>query len=55
MCTRELEYVPHLVWQAGFLIKDVEEGIHILDAWHPDLMGNPTQIPRGMIRALIRL
>ena len=49
---RELEYIPHIVWQAGFLIKDCEGGIMIVDAWHPELIGNPTQIPRGVVRSI---
>lgn len=52
MHNRELEYVPHIVWQAGFLIKSCAEGIMVVDAWHPDLIGNPTQIPRAMVRSI---
>lgn len=46
------EYKPHIFWQAGFVIKDVPEGIHITEAWSPSLVANPTQIPRGMIRSI---
>lgn len=47
----DFDYEPHIVWQSGFLVKDVPEGIMICDAWHKDLIGPPTQIPRGMIRS----
>jgi hypothetical protein len=52
MENRELHYEPHIVWQAGFILKDEEVGIIIVEAWHKDLIGNPTQIPRGMIRSI---
>lgn len=55
MSVRELAYTPHIVWQVGFLIKDVPEGVIIVEAWHPELMGLPTQIPRGMIRSMKKL
>lgn len=49
------EYVPHIFWQSGFLTLDTPEGIHLVDAWHSEIMGNPTQIPRGMIRQILFL
>lgn len=55
METRDLEYTPCLFWQVGFLVKDVPEGIMLVDAWNTELMGNPTQIPRGMVRSVTPL
>jgi len=52
MTNREFDYEPHTVWQVGFLLKDDPAGIIIVEAWHKDLIGNPTQIPRGMIKSL---
>lgn len=49
---QEYEYTPHMVSQVGFLLLDVPEGIHITEAWHPELIGPVEQIPRGMIRKL---
>lgn len=51
----ELSYSPYLIYQVGFLVKDVPEGIMLSEAWSDGLMGNPTQIPRGMVRAMKRL
>lgn len=51
----ERKYVPHIFWQAGFLILDVPEGIQLTEAWHPDVVARPTQIPRGMIRSIRKL
>lgn len=51
----DLTYEPYLVHQVGFLIKDVPAGIMISEAYADGLMGNPTQIPRGMIREMTKL
>lgn len=55
MTNRELHYDPHIFWQVGFLIKDDKQGIILGEAWHAELIGNPTQIPRGMIRSIKKL
>jgi hypothetical protein len=55
MENKDYEYLPHIVWQVGFLLKDVDEGIQIVEAWNKDLIGLPTQIPRGMIRYMKKL
>jgi hypothetical protein len=49
---QEYEYIPHMVSQVGFLLLDVPDGIHITEAWHPELIGPVEQIPRGMIKEL---
>ena len=49
------DYVPHLVRQVGFIVKDVPEGIHLVSAWHPELTNPPDQIPRGAIRSITPL
>ena len=49
------EYSAQIFWQAGFLVKDVPEGIHLTEAWSPACMSNITQIPRGMIRVIKKL
>lgn len=51
----DVPYEPYLVYQVGYLIKDVPEGIMLSEAWSDGLMGNPTQIPRGMIRGMRKL
>lgn len=51
----EIPYTPYLIYQIGFLIKDVPEGIMLSEAWSADLIGPPTQIPRGMIRGMRKL
>ena len=51
----DITYEPYLVHQVGFLIKDVPEGIMLSEAYADGLMGNPTQIPRGMIREMTKL
>lgn len=51
----DLTYEPYLVHQVGFLIKDVPAGIMLSEAYADGLMGNPTQIPRGMIREMTKL
>lgn len=51
----DLAYEPYLVHQVGFLIKDVPAGIMLSEAYADGLMGNPTQIPRGMIREMTKL
>jgi hypothetical protein len=48
-------YKPHIVYSVGYLLLDVPEGIHITQAWHPEYVGAPDQIPRGMIRCVIPL
>ena len=55
MENKDYEYLPHIVWQVGFLLKDVDGGIQIVEAWNKDLIGLPTQIPRGMIRYMKKL
>jgi hypothetical protein len=51
----EIPYTPYLVYQVGFLVKDVPEGVMLSEAWTTDLIGPPTQIPRGMIRGMKKL
>jgi len=51
----DVPYEPYLIYQVGYLVKDVPEGIMLSEAWSDGLMGNPTQIPRGMIRGMRKL
>jgi hypothetical protein len=46
----EFTYSPYIVYQMGYLITDVPEGVIITDTWSKELLGPPTQIPRSMIR-----
>lgn len=51
----DVAYTPYLIYQVGYIIKDVPEGILLSEAWSADMIGNPTQIPRGMIRSITKL
>jgi hypothetical protein len=46
-------YRPHIVQQVGFLMSDTPEGVILTQAWHPELVAAPDQIPRGMIRKIV--
>ena len=46
----EAKYQPCYFWQVGFMVYDGEEGVILSEAWNKELLSNPTQIPRGMIR-----
>lgn len=48
-------YQPHIVWSVGFLLLDEPAGIHLTQAWHPELIAPRDQIPRGMIRGITPL
>lgn len=52
---KDRPYEPHLVYQVGFLLKDTKQGVQLTQAWHPDLISPPDQIPRGMIRSVTYL
>jgi hypothetical protein len=52
---KKREYVPHLFYQTGFLTLDDVQGIHVVSTWHPDLVSQPDQIPRAMIRSITAL
>lgn len=46
------DYIPYIVHQVGYLLLDTPSGIHITEAWTPDLLGPVEQIPRGMIKEM---
>lgn len=46
------DYAPRLVYQVGFLVADLPEGIQLSEAVGDDLMAPRTQVPRGMVRSV---
>jgi hypothetical protein len=53
--TKTPEVKPHIVCQVGFLLKKTRTHVLITQAWHPELMSPPDQIPRKVIRSLTHL
>ena len=49
------EYKPHLVTQVGFLLSHTEQGIIMSQAWRPEFLAAPYQIPLGMVRSMTLL
>ncbi|HAV65670.1 MAG TPA: hypothetical protein DCY13_25260 [Verrucomicrobiales bacterium] len=52
---RDHEYKPCIFYSVGFLLLDDARGIQLTQAWSPDVVGVPDQIPRGMILRTARL
>lgn len=48
-------FKPHLVYQAGFLLQQSDDGIILTQAWHPEMIAARDQIPAGMIRSVVFL
>lgn len=49
------EYKPHIVHQVGFLLSNTDQGVILSQAWHPEFIAAPDQIPLGMIRSMTLL
>ena len=52
---KDHKYVPKIFTSVGFLLHDSKEGIIITGSWAEDQVGSRDQIPRGMIRKLVKL
>lgn len=48
-------YKPLLVESVGYLLHDGPAGVIITAAWSAECIGPRDQIPRGMIRKIVRL
>lgn len=48
-------YKPQIFQSVGFLVLDVPEGVHLTQAWSPNMIAVRDQIPRAMIRSITPL
>lgn len=49
------EYKPVIVESVGFLLYDGKEGVILTAAWNENQIGPRDQIPRGMVRKVVKL
>lgn len=49
------KYVPLMVTSVGFLLHEDKAGVILVSSWSADCTGPRDQIPRGMIRKIVRL